>query len=460
MLATGSDVAALFLPARFLIGIVSRLIYGSETVVGSGVLAHTLDASPIERRAVFSIAIGLAYCVFIAINRPGSTIGLSASALCGVVVFGLVESGLRAGQARQYWNSGHLKASISYRRTMFLAGAIALVVSVPTAISGTSLSIFWVPSSWVSWIHELLNHDWALARAAIGGVALIASAVAIVAEINAPGETKSEKRTISSVALILVAFVLSAISATVLAWKGFNLSFGPFLLGMLEAIESDYQYVFGFCEPLIKEQLKLFKAWFGWETALQPHWRHVFVLLWLFFSKYARAVSPLHGTSTVVFHLVWGGVVAAVVGVACGTVALDSRAMFHWPFTGFFAFLAGDRVWRATHFELVGLERRGGWFARFGSEGLMIVGATVASAYFGTSVARMESFPLAPTLPSPGLAYLASAFLILAFCNLLVGASFAGRGYDFPARFVRLGIDMLLVVLSATLVALLGFAGL
>ena len=97
------------------------------------------------------------------------------------------------------------------------------------------------------------------------------------------------------------------ISLTILAWKGFRFSFGPFLLRVLEELERDYALFFGLIEPLVRGALDLLSVAISVDLQLFPHWKHCFVLLWLFFGAWTRAAYTNADRNSATFILIWGG---------------------------------------------------------------------------------------------------------------------------------------------------------
>jgi hypothetical protein len=264
----------------------------------------------------------------------------------------------------------------------------------------------------------------------------------------------------------VLGIIAGVFSLTILAWKGFHFSFGPFLLGVLEFYENQAREFFNLFEPFIKEQLANLQAFFGWDLQLYPHWKHAFVLMWLYFGTFARATWAAGLRSLAAIVLLWGGFIAFVAGVLSGAVALDSTTsnmvMAFWPIAGVVVFALGWGALSAT------FDRAGGytWLEHFWSVTLRY---PVRFALFGALTlgvgTQADKIPFVQTLPSPGLALLFALLVVLVLDSLWDGAGARrGAGGTRWQKFLndpntRLGLDMLSVIGLASFVVLLGMAG-
>ena len=126
--------------------------------------------------------------------------------------------------------------------------------------------------------------------------------------------------------------LFSALSVVMLVKQAADVGFVSALGVIVAFYEETVQKLFGWAEPTIRS---LFDAWrrqFGWDLQLRPHWKHVTVLFWLYFGAYVRTRAAgvktaetgkwVYRSELAVIALA-GGLVAVVVGVLCGTLALD-----------------------------------------------------------------------------------------------------------------------------------------
>jgi hypothetical protein len=264
----------------------------------------------------------------------------------------------------------------------------------------------------------------------------------------------------------VLGIIAGVFSLTILAWKGFHFSFGPFLLGVLEFYENQAREFFSLFEPFIKDQLAHLRAFFGWDLQLYPHWKHAFVLMWLYFGTAARVVWVAGFRGMAAILLLWGGLIAFVAGVLSGTVALDSTEsnmiMAFWPIAGIVVFRLGTAALNATFYRAAGTT----WLGQFWWATLR---RPVPFALFGALAlgvgTQADKIPFVQTLPSPGLALLFVVLVYLVLEALWTGAS-RGRGAGSMSwqkslndPRTRLGLDILSVIGLASAVVLLGMAG-
>ncbi len=140
----------------------------------------------------------------------------------------------------------------------------------------------------------------------------------------------------------LLPLLLALPAALIMATKGFDFSLNEFFDWLLHLYD-------GYLEDLLLV-LKV-PEFFQWLQSLlpnlpnlQPHWKHVFVLLWVFFSLYALYSSE-DNFARLWFHRVFGGLVAFAFGLAAGTATYFDEWVFLWPIAAVLFFAAGSWVW-------------------------------------------------------------------------------------------------------------------
>ena len=260
----------------------------------------------------------------------------------------------------------------------------------------------------------------------------------------------------------ILGIVTGAISFAILLWKGFDFAFGPFLLASLQAYEDQAHALFGLFEPFIKTQLDAVRAYVGWDLQLYPHWKHAFLLMWLFFGASAQATWKVGYRGTAIFAFVWGGAVALVMGIMSGTVPLDSEALVLWPILGFTLFGLGNAAWTAV-FER---SASSSWLEHFWIRGVTAYAVVGLLAVIGLlDVGARSLFPELHTLPSPGLALLTALIVVLALFLLAAGVLRRLSGSDGNSRVglrnfdIEIALSMLAVIGGASGVVLLGMWG-
>lgn len=133
---------------------------------------------------------------------------------------------------------------------------------------------------------------------------------------------------------------LGILSALALARDGFNVSFNDFLEGIVRAYDDVAKdLALALFEPMIQPVLAKLRAWLTLDLQLYPHWKHLFVLLWLLFGKTAPAISG--GGLTRWLAYAWGLTCALFGAVVDGTVPLTDGAVGFGFTAGCFLFVAG-----------------------------------------------------------------------------------------------------------------------
>jgi hypothetical protein len=234
----------------------------------------------------------------------------------------------------------------------------------------------------------------------------------------------------------------------------------PLLAQLLQLYDAEMARAFGFVEAPIVEALTWLNTQFGWRLDLHPHWKHLFVLTWLYFVSVAkghlsengdhvRALFPsraLGGTwaqgplSKVAFvRMIWSLFVALISAVTAGTADLNgANATWLIPVCGLVGYtlvFAGiDAVLATQGTSLL----RDSWSARFWSlfKGIpprILVGSTLI--VLGTQVRGLQL----AKLPN-GLVVLFAMVMLEALWNLGRGV-WSGQGLPrrTTARRWRLG---------------------
>lgn len=321
-------------------------------------------------------------------------------------------------------------------------------------------------------------------------------------------------------AIIRIAAIVVGIgSATLLAHSALGIRFNEDFLLILRLVENTVGLIVLPFELLF---LNPFVHWLhaqGIEFQLYPHWKNVFVLLWLLYAAVQRAVSPvalLAGQEgiKVAFHTasrwVWVAFAALIGGSLAGTATLNDPAILWWGMTGYFVAKGGDdliyafhdRNWAASGvlglgfaawcaalgfswLEPTSLEGRpthlwwalAAYFAFVGVANLLVSGTprtlSGSLSFFVLVVVFVLTMALAVGVlqspawidlsnsPSPGLANLAAFILITQAYSMLMGVSFPKErtgGYFvrvFEDTGVRIALDVLGVLGSAAIITYL-----
>jgi hypothetical protein len=120
---------------------------------------------------------------------------------------------------------------------------------------------------------------------------------------------------------------------------------------MLEYYEQFLSVLLGWADEPLQKLIEQLRAWTSMPWSLAPGWKHVFVLLWLYFSSDTKTKWP-DWKSFAVFSIVLGGVTALVSSVAIGMGAVGAPrsrllpAMV--PMAAVFVYELIRAVWNAT----------------------------------------------------------------------------------------------------------------
>jgi hypothetical protein len=252
--------------------------------------------------------------------------------------------------------------------------------------------------------------------------------------------------------------LLGALSILGLIQHGFVFGFAPVLNLLLEYYDKLLGFFLGWAEPFIKACLAHLRDYIGWPLTLYPHWKHVFVLLGIYFFREV-GVGRSCGAGYVIFNFLLGLVVALACGVVAGTIPLtraDPASNFVFaavPILGAVVYGVIGFVWDATFLRYRYAKDHNTpiptWWAHF-SWGL--------SRIFRRSLAGLVliwvglQIPIVQQISSPGLAM--SVVLVIAFAlywlwdGVRDGGGIRREGEPFRAAYFRsfhtqLGIAML-----------------
>lgn len=152
---------------------------------------------------------------------------------------------------------------------------------------------------------------------------------------------------------VIVFAVLSAFPVVVMLWKGLNLKFvQPFVEQVILAYDDTATLVLGLLEPFIHGVLQLVDI----DLALQPHWRHVFLFMWLYFLNDARIFKATDRVAAARFGRVWGALAALAASVSSGLIPVgatsfvDSFFFCAFPIIGYFIYAMGV-AWANGHWH-------------------------------------------------------------------------------------------------------------
>jgi hypothetical protein len=128
---------------------------------------------------------------------------------------------------------------------------------------------------------------------------------------------------------------------------------------MLEWYLEAADFFLGRFDPLLKTVMEYLGGWLAVDIRLYPHWKHILVPMWLYFSVDAKAMWISERKLFSIFTVVWGGLVAWVASVASGTSPLDDPNMLPmiFPAAGFVLYAFVIATWSAVSRTFEGYTR-------------------------------------------------------------------------------------------------------
>lgn len=223
--------------------------------------------------------------------------------------------------------------------------------------------------------------------------------------------------------------LLPSLSLVVLVWHGFHLGLAAPLGLALQWYESFVHFLFGWAEPYIRHMLGVISVMSGLHLHLFAHWRHIFILMWLYFAADAKTQWSADFKGTAVFQAVWGGIIALCAAATAGSVSLDSAAesivprlvLIVAPVFGYFVYQIGNGAWWAT------VDRHEGatWWHDFATGAERNLRILVVGLIAGISMAFLFRRFMPGAVPSPELTIVVLLFLVLVIYRLRRGVLMA-----------------------------------
>ena len=131
--------------------------------------------------------------------------------------------------------------------------------------------------------------------------------------------------------------VIFAGGAVLGAMSVLSLSVVSLDLGMSALISEVYGFynqfvsiLLGWAEPHIYVVLNAVGAWAGVDLDLDASWRHVLVILMIYFSADARASASMGRAGFAIFSLIWALLIGVLGAVATGTRPVEGTALDVW----------------------------------------------------------------------------------------------------------------------------------
>lgn len=222
--------------------------------------------------------------------------------------------------------------------------------------------------------------------------------------------------------------IFGTLSVVMLIKHGFDYGFVAPLQLVLDFYEQALHVLFGWAEPWIRAQVAAIAAWLGLNLTLYPHWKHIFVLMMVWFGADARVIWTANLRGSSIFYLsigVFGALaasaVAGLVPVEAGGASPIARALIVAPpIVGFLVYETLRSAWSAIWGRYVA----GGWWAQFAHDlGVGLFVLVVGAAALGLALVA-DQVPFLSEATNPALVILGAAVIVLAIYWLWWGTSF------------------------------------
>lgn len=236
--------------------------------------------------------------------------------------------------------------------------------------------------------------------------------------------------------------IFGTLSVVMLIKHGFNYGFVAPLQMVIEFYQQATQVLFGWAEPWIRLQLAAWRDWIGFDLQLHPHWRDVFVLLFIYFGADARTSYAFGNKGSMWFRIILGFVVAAIAAILSGAIPVEPQNPSHGfaiaavAIVGMGIFDIFECAWQARWFR----EEVESWWAAFNKRAVELVARLtlgLALGFVGLQV------PIIQGLANPGLALLGLFVITTALWWIVWGARHANKsraaGEGWVSGFLRRG---------------------
>jgi hypothetical protein len=214
-----------------------------------------------------------------------------------------------------------------------------------------------------------------------------------------------------------LSLVFGTLSIVMLAKEGFSVSFVSALQAVLDFYEQALQALFGWAEPWIRHCLVLTRRWLG-ELDLHSHWKHVVVLLGVYFGADARTSLGFGNYGSAAYRFLIGMMIAVAAGVAAGTFPASTAGSIGIAFAAMAGIALYDLLectWQAIWFR----QPTETWWIAFRPRLIDLVARTV----FGVALVLLAlQLPIVRRLPNPGVAALGIYALAIAVWWMWWGA--------------------------------------
>lgn len=245
---------------------------------------------------------------------------------------------------------------------------------------------------------------------------------------------------------------------------GLQIPLSDFLNNVIAAYDSALTILSLLVEPVSRAAFESLNSLFGVELSLYPHWKHVFILTWLFVASQVRAnFLPSFGRfGRDKFEFLWGLLCALLAGICAGTAPISHPAVFLWSIFWLIVHRIGNTIWIATFMKIM-IHRAGNsfsWISLVAKQTFVMLKKYVVVGFVAASIS-VAVFPATFSWLAALLLFVAmEAGLYLKYgLSRTVGEGMGDLApgetrFDHPAT--RVGLEILSVLGVASLVVWIG----
>jgi hypothetical protein len=255
----------------------------------------------------------------------------------------------------------------------------------------------------------------------------------------------------------VLGLLISIFSAVFLVMHSFSMGVSSSLHLLLDYYEHGMHVVFGWTEPWITLVLERLREYFYWDLKLYPHWKHILVLLMLFFGAEARSLTEVRSPPWAVLQWIVGLIIAVIASIAAGTFAMDyvrSDLALNFQLAAIPLFAISLFLFTACAMLASSSTLKRTWWKRFlDNETRLNLALFTLAISIALTLASL--FTPGQSSPVPGLGFGLVALTVVAIALIYLGISNAQNS----PRFGIIG-RAIFGVLGGTLLFLIGNAGL
>ncbi len=188
--------------------------------------------------------------------------------------------------------------------------------------------------------------------------------------------------------------ILGIFSILALLKHAFKVGFSQVFLLLVKYYNTLVRTLLGWTEPFFSFLITEFNRTFNFHFKILPHWRHIFVLLCIYFVR-VGVVSYSYGyKKTGYFIAVWGTIIAIITSLFMGSIPLKGLSLknlilaSYIPIVGIFVFDFGRQLWITTfnRKRIAEIYRvpKYKWWAYFKPNLYLVLGQALGSIVFVT----------------------------------------------------------------------------